>query len=214
MRSMRDATEWKVPAVICLALSSPTEAMSLSRISRAALLVKVMHKMCDGGTPSSLMRCVTRPTSTRVLPEPGPARTFMGAMGATIAEICCSFMPSRCGAFARNAGSASAGELNSAAACLRTGIHRAGARSETRKRRANGSRSRDARWLAMPARRRAGSCAPPSRRHQLALGTAAECIPRRAREVSARRRFRAAKYHSQNITEWSSTRLRVLIRYL
>ena len=181
MRSMRDATEWNVPAVICLAFSSPTDATSLSRISRAALLVKVMQRMCDGGTPSSLIRCVTRPTSTRVLPEPGPARTFIGATGATIAAICSSFIPSRWGASARNIGSAEcAGELNPAAARRCTGPHRGGARLESRKRRANGSKSRDARWLAMPARRRAGSCVPPSRRHRLALvGTAAVRITRR-----------------------------------
>ena len=128
---MRDATEWNVPAVICLAFSSPTDATSLSRISRAALLVKVMQRMCDGGTPSSLIRCVTRPTSTRVLPEPGPARTFIGATGATIAAICSSFIPSRWGASARNIGRPAecAGwraERKPAAARRCTGPHRGG----------------------------------------------------------------------------------------
>ena len=96
MRNMRLATLWNVPDVTALALSTPTLSSSRSFISRAALFVNVMHRMCDGGTPHSLMRCVTRPTSTRVFPDPGPASTFMGAIGARMAALCSSFMPSRC----------------------------------------------------------------------------------------------------------------------
>jgi superfamily I DNA/RNA helicase len=49
-----------------------------SRISAAALLVKVMARTSCGLTPKSATRWATRDVSTRVLPLPAPASTRRG----------------------------------------------------------------------------------------------------------------------------------------
>ena len=76
-RSMRTPSEWKVLTTRSRAARGPTKALARSRISAAALLVKVMAAICLGSSPvcSSLaILC----TMTRVLPEPAPASTRHG----------------------------------------------------------------------------------------------------------------------------------------
>ena len=64
---------WKVPTV------SPwvppgIRPSSRERISPAALLVKVTARIAHGGTRSTCVSQPMRLVSTRVLPEPAPAR--------------------------------------------------------------------------------------------------------------------------------------------
>ena len=47
--------EWKVPSVTRRATAASTSDASRSRISRAALLVKVMPRICSGGIPERSM---------------------------------------------------------------------------------------------------------------------------------------------------------------
>jgi hypothetical protein len=51
------------------------QALDAVRISRAALLVKVTARMPQGDSPSTWISHAMRCTSTRVLPDPAPART-------------------------------------------------------------------------------------------------------------------------------------------
>ncbi len=66
-----------------------------SRISAAALLVKVMAKTCQGRTPSSAIMCAMRKVRTRVLPEPAPARTSKGPRVQVAASYWAGFKPER-----------------------------------------------------------------------------------------------------------------------
>ena len=60
----------------------PRAAARRSRISAAALLVKVMARISHGATPVSCSRMLAmRYVSTRVLPEPAPASTRSGPFG-------------------------------------------------------------------------------------------------------------------------------------
>src|SRR3954451_8564044 len=72
----------------------PSRSSTRSRISCAALLVKVIARISPGrATPewiSHAIRCV----STRVLPEPAPARTSSGPPGCSTASRWGSFRPS------------------------------------------------------------------------------------------------------------------------
>src|SRR4051794_20506785 len=72
----------------------PSSSSTRSRISCAALLVKVIARISPGrATPewiSHAIRCV----STRVLPEPAPARTSSGPPGCSTASRWGSFRPS------------------------------------------------------------------------------------------------------------------------
>ena len=54
------------------------EPCKRSRISAAALLVKVMAIISHGATPPSWIMCAMRYVSTRVLPDPAPASTKRG----------------------------------------------------------------------------------------------------------------------------------------
>ena len=75
-RTMRTPSEWKVQIITSLA-GLPIRPLARSRISAAALLVKVMAAMRLGERPASIKRpilCVM----TRVLPEPAPASTRQG----------------------------------------------------------------------------------------------------------------------------------------
>ena len=74
---MRTPSEWKVLMARSLAARAPTSALARSRISAAALLVKVMAAMCFGSMPLCSSRAILC-TMTRVLPEPAPASTRLG----------------------------------------------------------------------------------------------------------------------------------------
>ena len=77
LRSMRTPSEWKVLMARSLARAAPTSALARSRISAAALLVKVIAAMCFGSMPLCSSRAILC-TMTRVLPEPAPASTRLG----------------------------------------------------------------------------------------------------------------------------------------
>jgi hypothetical protein len=77
LRSMRTPRLWKVLTARSLAARGPTRALARSRISCAALLVKVMAAICFGSSPACSSRAILC-TMTRVLPEPAPASTRQG----------------------------------------------------------------------------------------------------------------------------------------
>ena len=64
-----------------------------SRISPAALLVKVIARMASGATPPSPIRRATRWVSTRVLPLPAPASTSSGPSPWRTASRCGGLSP-------------------------------------------------------------------------------------------------------------------------
>src|SRR5437899_6780912 len=64
----------------------PTRASIRSRICPAALFVKVIARMENGGTPRSRMRWATLRVSTAVLPLPAPATTSSGPSAWTAAS--------------------------------------------------------------------------------------------------------------------------------
>ena len=72
-------------------LRGPTSPARRSRISAAALFVNVMAKISHGATPLFSIRLAMRYVSTRVLPEPAPARTKSGPSVVTTASRCGSF---------------------------------------------------------------------------------------------------------------------------
>jgi hypothetical protein len=76
-RKTRVQKLWKVLTHIC---SSGTETSRWirSRISSAALLVKVIARMAVGLTPRSSMSQAMRRVMTVVLPDPAPARISSG----------------------------------------------------------------------------------------------------------------------------------------
>ena len=61
--------------------TGPTSSATRSFISPAALLVNVIASIPNGDTRCSATRYATRCVSTRVLPEPAPATTSIGAVG-------------------------------------------------------------------------------------------------------------------------------------
>src|SRR5215470_10167423 len=71
------AAEWKV-ATFSSDAHGPSNAASRSRISRAALLVKVTARIRQGATRRARTRWATLRVMTRVFPEPAPARTRSG----------------------------------------------------------------------------------------------------------------------------------------
>ena len=74
MRSIRAQKEWNVETQT----PGGTPSASIrSRISPAALLVKVIARMSSGRQPEAT-RCATRRVMTRVFPLPGPASTSSG----------------------------------------------------------------------------------------------------------------------------------------
>jgi hypothetical protein len=78
---------WNVPTVSSLARSEPTMPATRSRISPAALFVKVIARIESGRAPlwsSQPMRTVM----TLVLPEPAPARTSTGPSVVVTARRC------------------------------------------------------------------------------------------------------------------------------
>ena len=75
-RSRRTPSAWKVQISTFLA-SRPTRWPARSRISAAALLVKVMAAMRSAASPAWISRAILW-VITRVLPEPAPASTRQG----------------------------------------------------------------------------------------------------------------------------------------
>src|SRR5262249_45859717 len=71
------AAEWKV-ATLRSEAQGPSRTSRRSRISRAALFVKVTARIRHGGTRRARTRCATRRVMTRVFPDPAPARTRSG----------------------------------------------------------------------------------------------------------------------------------------
>ncbi len=70
-------------------------ASSRSRISPAALFVKVMARMLSGATPFSRIKYAIRTVSVRVLPVPGPATITSGASMHSTAARCSGLRPAR-----------------------------------------------------------------------------------------------------------------------
>ena len=86
VRSMRTPRLWKVLTARSLAALGPTRALARSRISAAALLVKVMAAICFGPRPDCSKRAILC-TMTRVLPDPAPASTKQGPIRCCTACI-------------------------------------------------------------------------------------------------------------------------------
>src|SRR5690625_6801415 len=61
-----------------LRATGPTSSWTRSRISVAALLVKVIARISPGMASPARSRCAIRRVSTRVLPEPAPATISSG----------------------------------------------------------------------------------------------------------------------------------------
>ena len=86
--------EWKVPTVSRSARFFPTSSATRSRISAAALLVKVIANTSSGGTPFA-SRCAIRTVITRVFPVPAPASTRTGPFVVVTAWRCSALSRSR-----------------------------------------------------------------------------------------------------------------------
>ena len=87
---IRTQAEWKVETHI-LSEPWPTIALMRSRISPAALFVKVMARMFQGFTPFSSIKYAVLWVNTRVFPEPAPARIKRGPSVFKTASFCGSF---------------------------------------------------------------------------------------------------------------------------
>ncbi len=96
-RNMRAAIAWNVPSHTPSA-APPIIASSRSRISRAALLVKVTASNSPGNARRVARICASRVVNTRVLPVPAPASTSTGPSTACTARACASFRTARYGA--------------------------------------------------------------------------------------------------------------------
>ncbi len=72
----------------------PTSSSTRSRISAAALLVKVIARIEPGWALRSAISQAIRRVSTRVLPEPAPATTSSGGPACTTAWRWGSLRPS------------------------------------------------------------------------------------------------------------------------
>ena len=70
-----------------------TSRSTRSRISFAALLVKVIARISHGATPRFRIRFAMRVVTTRVFPEPGPATIRSGPSPFRAASRCCGFEP-------------------------------------------------------------------------------------------------------------------------
>ena len=94
LRRMRAPIAWKVPLHMPFG-SSPSRRAIRSLISPAALLVNVTARIRDGSTPWCSIRRAMRVVSTRVLPEPAPARTSIGPSKCRTASRWAGFRPAR-----------------------------------------------------------------------------------------------------------------------
>ncbi len=77
--------------------TGPTRSPMRSFISPAALLVNVMATTSSGRTCCTWMSHATRCVSTRVLPEPAPARISRGPSTCVTALRCSSLRPASSG---------------------------------------------------------------------------------------------------------------------
>ncbi|CJW04550.1 Uncharacterised protein [Streptococcus pneumoniae] len=91
-RKIRTHIEWNVEIQISSA-SGPTSVSIRSRISRAALFVKVIASTFHGATPFSPSKYAIRCVNTRVLPLPAPAINRSGPFVVCTAFCCCGFKP-------------------------------------------------------------------------------------------------------------------------
>ena len=80
---------WKVPTKVGSG-RIPRSFSTRSRISPAALLVKVTATIADGSIPTSFTNQATRWVMTRVLPEPAPASTSCAPSPWVTAARCSS----------------------------------------------------------------------------------------------------------------------------
>ena len=79
---------WKVPILTFRPSSAPTRATIRSRISPAALFVNVTARIRHGATFRTPTRWATRWATTRVLPDPAPARMRSGPSVVVTARAC------------------------------------------------------------------------------------------------------------------------------
>ena len=94
-RSIFAPIEWKVPSHGMPSTASPMILPTRSRISRAALLVKVTARISDGQARRVAIRCASRAVSAAVLPVPAPASTSTGPSEDSTASRCGVFSPCR-----------------------------------------------------------------------------------------------------------------------
>ena len=87
---------WKV-LIHMVRATGPTRSSMRSFISPAALLVNVMATTSSGRTCCTWMSQATRCVSTRVLPEPAPARISSGPPPCVTALRCSSLRPASSG---------------------------------------------------------------------------------------------------------------------
>ena len=85
-RRMRAQAAWNVITHMPVAWR-PSRPLTRSAISLAALLVKVIARIVEGGAPRSSTRWAMRWVRTRVFPEPAPATTSSGPGSAVTASI-------------------------------------------------------------------------------------------------------------------------------
>ena len=84
---------WKVPSHGIPSTADPTIAPMRSRISRAALLVKVTARISDGHAWRVYKICAIRAVSAAVLPVPAPASRSTGPSVVSTASRCGGFNP-------------------------------------------------------------------------------------------------------------------------
>ena len=82
---MRTQSEWKVQTVISFPAALLTISATRSRISLAALLVKVTARIFSGAIPRSTIWEI-RQVTVRVLPVPAPAKINTGPSSALTAS--------------------------------------------------------------------------------------------------------------------------------
>ena len=87
--------EWKVPSQRSPSAEGPIRWVIRSRISRAALLVKVTASNSHGLARPVARIWASRVVSTRVLPVPAPASTSTGPSVVSTASRCSGFRPAR-----------------------------------------------------------------------------------------------------------------------
>ncbi len=87
---------WKV-LIHMVRATGPTSASMRSFISAAALLVNVMATTSSGRTCSTWRSQATRCVSTRVLPDPAPARMSSGPSTWVTALRCSGLRPASSG---------------------------------------------------------------------------------------------------------------------
>ena len=108
---MRTQAEWKVDTHI-RAARGPTSSATRERISSAALLVKVMARICEGAASPVAIRWAMRRVSTRVFPDPAPATMSRGPPRWTTDSRCGPVRPTSSSSAGAGAGPFSRAEAN------------------------------------------------------------------------------------------------------